>query len=320
MRYLLLLLLLLNLGCTPQPKPPLLVGTNLWPGYEPLYLARDLGWVPKTDVHYIEYGSSTEVMRAFRNGVIDAAALTLDEALLLAQYIPDIRIVLVLDTSRGGDAILAGSQLQSLTDLRGRRVGVESTAVGAYALARALELNHMTPADIIPVSLPMGEHEQAYLRGEVDAVVSCEPVRSKLIAQGAQVLFDSRQIPDEIIDVLVVRPDRMSTHREHLALLIRGWFKALTRIHSRPREVAAGLGAREGLTGEEFLGALRGLNFPSLEENRLWLSGRPSRLDLQRKRLTEFMRGHGLLEPAGSMPQGDASMLLQVASGANPAP
>ena len=310
-----LMLLSLTLACTPQPHPPLTVGTNLWPGYEPLYLAREQGLLPTTAVHLIEYGSSTEVMRAFRNGVIDAATLSLDEALLLAQYIPDLRIVLVMAQSRGGDAVLAGSQVQNFADLHGRRVGVENTALGAYILARALEFNHMSLADIVPVSLPVSEHEQGFLRGDVDAVVSCEPVRSKLLAQGAQILFDSRQMPDQVIDVLVVRPDRMAARHEQLSQLLRVWFQTLNHMRAQSEQTALVMGAREGLSANEFLTALRGFDFLSVTDNQNWLAGAPSRLDLQRKSLTQFMRAHALLEAKGSMPKSDASMIMQIKTG-----
>lgn len=314
-RFLALLLLASLCACTPQPRPPLILGTNLWPGYEPLYLARQQGLLPATAVHLIEYGSSTEVMRAFRNGVIDAATLSLDEALLLAQYIPDLRIVLVMSQSRGGDAVLAGSQVKNFADLRGRRVGVESTALGAYILARALDFNRMSLADIVPVSLPVNEHEQGFLRGDVDAVVSCEPVRSKLLAQGAQILFDSRQLQDEVIDVLVVRPDRMAAHRAQLSQLLEVWFQVLDHMRAQPSRSASLMGEREGLPADAFLNTLRGFHFLSVAENQVWLSGSPSRLDVQRKRFTQFMRAHALLDANGSMPLSDASMVLQLPLG-----
>ncbi|MDQ6966158.1 MAG: hypothetical protein Q9M23_04455, partial [Mariprofundaceae bacterium] len=76
-----LLLTQLLAACTPAPKPDLRIGTNIWPGYEPLYLARSLGLFKDTGISLIEYPSSTETMRALRHGSIEAGALTLDEAL-----------------------------------------------------------------------------------------------------------------------------------------------------------------------------------------------------------------------------------------------
>ena len=56
-----LIVLLACVGCTPDPEPILRVGTNVWPGYEPLYLARDLGYLDES-IRLVEY--SSEIGRA----------------------------------------------------------------------------------------------------------------------------------------------------------------------------------------------------------------------------------------------------------------
>lgn len=58
--------------------------------------------------------------------------------------------------------------------------------------------------------LEVDEHEGAFGSGKVDAVVTFEPVRSRLLARGAVQIFDRRQIPGEIIHVLVMRTDAMT--------------------------------------------------------------------------------------------------------------
>lgn len=89
-----LLLILLSMsfllqGCSP-PQEPLRLGTNLWLGYEPIYVAREKGWLQEDQVRILEFSSSTDVMRGLRAGTLDAGALTLDEALLLAAHVPDL--------------------------------------------------------------------------------------------------------------------------------------------------------------------------------------------------------------------------------------
>ena len=73
------------LGCSPRYQPPLTVGTNTWIGYEPLYLARDLGYYEGANLRLVELASTTQTLDALRVGSLDLAGLTLDEALLLAQ-------------------------------------------------------------------------------------------------------------------------------------------------------------------------------------------------------------------------------------------
>src|SRR5690606_25594968 len=75
-----LLAFTLHLGaCESPPPPPLVLGMNSWVGYDPLVLARDRDMIDTTQIKVVELSSSSEAMRGFRNGLIDAAALTLDE-------------------------------------------------------------------------------------------------------------------------------------------------------------------------------------------------------------------------------------------------
>ena len=208
MKFLILLLTvgLLGLnGCTREPPPVLRVGANIWPGYEPLYLARDLGYFRGAPIHAVEFTSATQVIRAYQNETIDAVCLTLDEALLLASEGADLRIVLVADFSNGADVIIGTPGTRAMKDLQGRRVGVEDTALGAFFLTRALQESGVQIGDVRVVPMQVQDHEQAFLKGDVDAVVTFEPVRGKLLARGAHILFDSSRLPGEIVDVVLVQ-------------------------------------------------------------------------------------------------------------------
>ena len=61
-------------GCMRDAEAPLRIGTNVWIGSEPLYLARDLGRLHPKAVQLVEYPSASEVLRAFRNQAIDGMA------------------------------------------------------------------------------------------------------------------------------------------------------------------------------------------------------------------------------------------------------
>ncbi len=267
------LAVLAGAGCTQEPQVPLRVGTHVWPGFEPLYLAREQGYYPSGSVRLVEYSSGSDAIQAFRAGAIDAEALTLDEALLLAETTPDLSVVLVLDVSNGGDVILAQPARSSLRDLKGRRVGLEAGALGAYVLTRALQTVDMTPKDVVVVSLESFEHERAFKEGRVDAVVTYEPSRTRLLAAGARQLFDSSQIPGEIVDVLVVRRAFAAKHREQVSQLVRGWFKALDFLRKERNQAASLMARREQLSTDEFQKSLQGLRFYNIEENRSMLAG-----------------------------------------------
>jgi len=289
-------LLAIVASCVQAPLPPLRVGANVWPGYESLYLARDLGYYDDLPIQLVDHPSATEVSRALRNGQLEVAALTLDETLLLAETNPDIRAVLITDVSAGGDAIVAKSEIESLAGLKGRRVGVESNALGAFVITRALEQVGLSPQDVEIVSLGVSEHEQAFKQGTVDAVVTFEPVRSNLLATGANLVFDSTQIPGEIVDVLVVPQAVLEHQRETLDVLIRGWFRALDYLKQNPQDAARRMAPREGVEPDQFLASLELLHIPDLQENQALLGKTDPTLQKVLTQLSELMLGKELLQ------------------------
>src|ERR1700704_6268311 len=86
-------------GCVREQEPALRIGTNVWIGCEPLYLARELGYLNPKSVQLVEYPSASEVMRAFRNQAIDGMVISLDELFALVADGLQPRAILVVDVS-----------------------------------------------------------------------------------------------------------------------------------------------------------------------------------------------------------------------------
>lgn len=285
-------------GCGKAVERPLQLGTVIWPGYEPLYLARSLGYFDESRVRLVEYTATTDTIEAYRNDALDMAALTLDEVLLLKQQGKDLRIILVTDISNGADVIVARSGIASMSGLKGKRIGVEASALGAYVLGRSLDLAGMKPEDIEVVPLQLGEHEAAFLEGKVEAVVTFEPVKTKLLNAGGKVIFDSSSIPNEIIDVLVVKPDYLKTHREEVSKVVKAWFKALAYLDEHKADAAQRIAGRLGISPEEFLASLDGLKLADRAINERMLGGNPPGIDANLKRLIGVMQAKALLRGA----------------------
>jgi NitT/TauT family transport system substrate-binding protein len=256
-------------GCRAElPARPWRIATNVFPGYEPLYLARELGYLRPERVRLIEYGATSDALRAFRNGSIEGAALTLDETLLLAAGGVDLRIVLQFDASNGADALVAHPSVPDLAGLRGRRVGVEAGALGAYMLSRTLAHAGLVPSDVIVVSLSVHEQEGPFLAGALDAVATFDPVRSRLIARGGRVLFDSRQLPGEIVDVLAVAAGPLQANPGPAFHVAEAWFRALDYLRSHEADACRRMAGRLRLTPEGVRQALQLLALGGPAENR----------------------------------------------------
>ena len=278
------------------PKPPLKVGTNIWPGYEPLYLARELGYYENGLIRLVEYSSATQVIRAYRNNAIQVAALTMDEVLLLLENGLDPRVILVMDISNGADAILAKPKIKSLKDLRDHKIGVESTALGAFFINQALSSAGLLPSDVTIISSEINEHERMFVAGEFDAVVTFEPVRSRLLVSDTHQIFSSSDIPGEIVDVLVIAKETLENSPEAVNALLKGWFKALDYFNARPQEAALLMARRLRVSPEEVLVSYKGMELPNLEENLKLMVGPQAPLKKTATKLANVMLRNKLLQ------------------------
>lgn len=284
---------LIALPAPPAQETRVRIGTNVWPGYEPLYLARALGHYDDTPIRLVELPSASDVIRALRSGTLEGAAVTLDEALILLGDDIDLKTILIMDYSDGGDALLAKPDIASLADLRGKRIAVEHTAVGAILLDAALDAAGLTASDVVIAACPFDQHLDCYRTH--DAVVTFDPIRVHLLRQDARQLFDSSQIPGRIIDVLVVLTETTRTHERALVHLVAGYFKATKYLADRPDDASQRMAPRMGLSPSEVLDAYNRIHLPGLQENHAALGGQPPPLEQTARELADFMLERYLL-------------------------
>ncbi|OGT84062.1 MAG: hypothetical protein A3H91_13260 [Gammaproteobacteria bacterium RIFCSPLOWO2_02_FULL_61_13] len=282
-------------GCTPPPEP-LRLGHIHWPGYEPLTLADELGYFGAATVQVLHYSSGTQLKRAFRNRVVEVAAVSLPEAMDLARLDPEVRILLALDYSAGADAILGQPGVSTVADLRGRRVGYEFGGIGTYLLSRALELNGIVLHEVQAVNVENDRQEELFRSAGIDAVVTFEPYRSRLLAAGATTLFSSSSIPNEILDVLVVREPMLHSRPDALVRVIQGWFRALDHMKSKPGESAQRLAAYLGLDAKQIFSVYSGLRLAGRVENREIMLGPDAAIVGLTQHSVEILRQSGSLD------------------------
>ena len=255
-RALTLALILSLLGCSDQTDT-LRIGANRWLGYGPLYLADDLHWMTPSGYRLVEYPHTTGVLRGYRNGLLDAALLTLDEALILQSSGQPVQILLVADVSAGADVLFANAHIQQLAQLRGQRIGVENSALGAFFLSRILDLAKLPASDISVIDMPVNEHLHALRTGQIDAAINFASASASFAPLGVHPLLDSRALPNEIIDVLVINPQRVSA--QQAKRLRELWFTSQEQWFEQRQDIDPRLSRRLGLNGDELAQTLAGL-------------------------------------------------------------
>lgn len=223
-------------GCAP-PLAPLRIGTIVFPGYELLFLAREMGLLQSAQVRLIELQNSSDSVRALAAGELEAATLTMDELMAARAGGVDLRAILVLDTSEGADQVLARPGV-TLSSLAGRRIAAENNSVGALMMASMLEATGLRVEQVVKVPITQARALEYYKKGLADVVVTAEPWAGQIKALGGKTIFDSAAVPDRIVDLVAVRADKLESHAIALQHLVDMQFVALNVLRQHPERAA----------------------------------------------------------------------------------
>ena len=274
---------------------PLRVAVQPWCGYQFLFIARQEGWLKAQAIELVETALTRDSVEALKQGKVDAAALTLDEVLLLREQGHPLQVVMVFNISAGADVLLAKPDIRTLQQLKGKRIGVETSSLGKIMLNRVLQAAGLQRTELIVV--PMGEdHLQHYQQAPMDAVLTYEPNLGKLRALGLQPIYDSRQAPNLILDVLAVTPEAASNHSEALRTLIAGHFRALRLWRTNPLDTSYILAPRLQVEPTQVAKVYQGLDLPDALYNLEYLSPPAATLTGSAESLAAIMREAGVLK------------------------
>lgn len=266
-----LILASLGLQSCDHSNTAMTIAGHKFPGYEFIFLARDEGWLSPQLVKLQETKSASESLEALATGAVDGAMLTLDETLSARNQGIPLTIVLILDRSVGADGLLATPAINQLNQLKGKRIGVENTAVGRLVLKFALQQAGLELTDINPVHLTVNQHVEACNMGVVDAIVTYEPYLSAIANQGWHNLIDSREL-DLIFDVLAIRTDKLPMKGLAINHLIEKHFIATQGWRNTSIDTIYRLSKGLGVASTEIPMLYRGLDLPDLDYNRHMLA------------------------------------------------
>jgi NitT/TauT family transport system substrate-binding protein len=266
-------------GCSTQPDDPLVIATAPWGSFQFMGVAAEEGWLSPA-VRLQRQRTSFDMMRGLREGRVDAATITLDQTLQLVGEGLDLVVVLIADMSAGADVVVARPEVATLADLRGKRIGFEATALGHVMLAKLLEAARLQRSDVEAV--PMGtDHVTSWLTLQpLDAVITYEPSLRRLEEVGLVRLFDSRSVPQTILDVLTVIRRSAAAKRPAVESAVAGHFRALARWQSNPVDTAYRLAPLIDVPAERVAEAFRGVDLPDIRYNRHLLA--PPATELRR--------------------------------------
>ena len=203
------------MGLVPQraeaaAKKEFKVAWSIYVGWMPWGWANDNGVVKKwadkygITINVVQFNDYVESINQYTAGAFDAVTVTNMDALSVpAAGGVDTTAVIVGDFSNGNDAVILKNKA-ALADIKGQKVNLVEFSVSHYLLARALESAKLTERDVTVVNTSDADLVAAYKTPSVGAVVTWNPLVSEILASpDAKSVFDSSQIPGEIMDLMV---------------------------------------------------------------------------------------------------------------------
>lgn len=251
-----LVLSLASSGCSRPEQQELSIALNPWPGHELLYLAKELGYFRELglDVRLVELHSLSDSQRAYMSGQVDGLTSTLVEAVLIqVDSAYPLQVVLPTDYSNGGDVILAQAAITSLEGLKGKRVGCEANSLGIHVLHHALHRAGLSLDDVEVVNVGQAQGREELALGVLDALVTYPPTSIEgLKVEGVRKLFTSREVPEEILDVLSIKQSVLERYPALPQQLLTAWQRAYEYTEQNPKQAFAIMAEREQISVEEF--------------------------------------------------------------------
>jgi NitT/TauT family transport system substrate-binding protein len=244
-----------------QTRTDFRVAWSIYVGWMPWGYAADSGIVKKwadkygLTIEVTQFNDYVESINQYTAGAYDAVTVTNMDALSIPSAGGvDTTAVIVGDFSAGNDAVfLKGAG--ALADLAGRKVNLVEFSVSHYLLARALDSAGLSEADVTVVNTADPDMVGAFQTEDVAAMVTWNPMVAEIEGlPDATKVFDSSQIPGEIIDLMVASTASLAENPDFGKALAGIWYETVTLMASNTPEGAAARAAMGAASGTDQAG------------------------------------------------------------------
>jgi NitT/TauT family transport system substrate-binding protein len=278
-----------SLGGGAKLDRPLVVAINTWAGHAPGVVFNN-GMEPNAGSQYLKrFGLNVKFvlledpaakLAAFRKGDVDVMWNTIDnwarEAAILADQGQKAKSIIMQDWSRGGDGIVSLASINSVEDLKGRKIACTEFTPSHFLLLYLLAQSGLTPEERAAVERNIIKTQDApaaaamFKARQVDAAVTWEPdLSSAVTARGdeAHVLVSTTAASNVIADTLVARQDVIDEAPGTVRDFVQGWFDGIEMIKADPATSYAIVGKALKLDNETVSGMLSGLKLTPYADN-----------------------------------------------------
>jgi NitT/TauT family transport system substrate-binding protein len=246
------------------------LGYSAWPGWFPWAVtdAKGLFGAANVGVKLQWFDGYLDSINALNAGQLDCNSQTLNDTISSIAGGADLQVVLQNDYSTGNDQIIAAQEINTIADLKGKKVAAEEGTVDHYLLLKVLKDGGLKASDITFVPLETGAAAAAFAAGKVDAAGVYAPFTTQALRRpGSKALTTSKEHPGAISDLLVCRREFVEQNPEVIQKVVNAWFATLKLIKEDPAATLPILVQRSGVSEAEFKAYDAGTTIQTLAQN-----------------------------------------------------
>lgn len=230
-----------------EKKTSFTIAWSIYAGWMPWGYAGDKDIVDKwakkygLQIRIVQVNDYVSSIDLYTKGKFDGCVMTnMDAFSMPAASGLDSTALILGDYSNGNDAVILKNSTD-FTDLKGRNVNLVEFSVSHYLLLRALEKHHMNARDVKIVNTSDAEIVGILKKPSINAATLWNPQLSFVLGNSPNMrkVFSSKEIPGEIIDMMVVNTDVLKANPDLGKALVGAWFETLQLMSQNTPEAKA---------------------------------------------------------------------------------
>ncbi len=214
-------------------------------------------WADKynIEIEVTQINDYIESINQYTAGAYDGCTMTnMDGLTIPAAGGVDSTALIVGDFSNGNDGVVLKAK-DTLADIKGQTVNLVELSVSHYLLARGLESVGLSEKDVKVVNISDADMVAAYSTPGVTSVVTWNPLLSEITAMpNSNKVFDSSNIPGEIIDLLIVNTKTLEQNPDFGKALVGAWYEIMGVMSAQTEAGAAARTAMGVASGTDLAG------------------------------------------------------------------